>query len=41
VHRRNLIVEKEFENLNEKIDLLLKKLNGYISYLKKQAYNKD
>ncbi len=39
-NNRNLIKEEEYTNLNEKIDLLLKKLNGYISYLKKNATNK-
>jgi four helix bundle protein len=32
---RNLIEKENFDELNEKVDLLLKKLNGYISYLKK------
>jgi len=30
-----LIEDNTFEELNEKVDLLLMKLNGYISYLKK------
>jgi len=32
---RNLIEKDKFDELNEKVDLLLKKLNGYISYLKR------
>jgi four helix bundle protein len=32
---RNLIEQENYDDLNEKVDLLLKKLNGYINYLKK------
>ena len=34
---RKLVSELEYNNLNEKIDLLIKKLNGYINYLKKSS----
>jgi four helix bundle protein len=34
---RGLIEESTFKELNEKVDLLLMKLNGYINYLKKSS----
>lgn len=35
--KRSLICESDYDDLDKKIDLLLKKLNGYISYLKKNT----
>ena len=39
-YKRNLCEKELYNNLTEKIDQLLKKLNGYISYLKKSVTNK-
>ena len=38
--RRNLIDAQNFNNLSGKIEELIAKLNGYISYLKKNTVSK-
>jgi four helix bundle protein len=39
-NKRGLVGQDTYDQLNENFENLLKKLNGYISYLKKQLENK-